>query len=84
MLRADASWPTNVPYSVFALLEGTICPVAFHSPLEMYLFSPRSVNAMMLRVFVVTPELLVTQISTRLIFTPDVRLGSDFMLSSYV
>ncbi|EJW94726.1 hypothetical protein EVA_17165 [gut metagenome] len=36
----------------------------------------------MLRVSVVAPVLLVTQISTRLTVTPEVMVGSCFMFSS--
>ena len=44
--------------------------------------SPKSVKATMLRVLVVLPVLLVTQISTRLICTPVIRLGNFDMPSA--
>ena len=53
-----------------------------HRLFDTRLFSPKSVRAMMLRVFDVTPDLFVTHTSTRLIVMPDVRLGSERIDSS--
>ena len=69
-------------YSLLEALEGTGCPVVAHIGLDTRVFSPRSVRAMMLRVFDVVPVLLVTHTSTRFIFIPEVRLGSERIHSS--
>ena len=82
MSRAVAYWLVKVLYSVLASFDGTGCPVVVHLLLLTLLFSPRSVSAMMLRVFAVLPLLFVTQISTRLIVTPVVRLGNVFIAAS--
>ena len=82
MLRASASCPTSVAYSLLAALAGTGVPPAVHRLLLMLLVSPRSVRATMSRVLDVVPDLLVTQISTRLMVTPVVMLGSVFMPAS--
>ena len=67
---------------MLALLAGTGDPPADHMALLTLAFSPRSVRATMLRVLLVVPVLLVTHISTRLMVTPVVRLGSVFMAAS--
>ena len=67
-----------------AVFAGTGCPVTPHTGLETVVFSPKSVRAMMSRVFDVVPDLFVTQTSTRLIFIPVVRFGSVFMAASYL
>ena len=82
MSRAALLAPVMVSYSVLALLAGTLRPVVAHIGLLTLEFSPRSVRAMMFLVLVVVPLLLVTQISTRLMVTPVVRLGSVRMPSS--
>ena len=76
MLRcAESMRLIRVWYSLLALLPGTSSPVVDQLGFETWLFSPRSVNAMMLRVFDVVAVLLVIHTSTRLIFTPVIRLG---------
>ena len=75
MSRAAAYWVVSVPYSVLAPLPGTFWPVVPQMGLLIVLFSPRSVRAMMLRVFEVVAVLLVTQISTRRISMPVVMFG---------
>ena len=83
MLReAESMRLTSVWYSVLALLLGTRSPVVLHRGFDTRRFSPKSVNATMLRVLLVVAVLLVTHTSTRLIFSPVVRLGSvDMALS---
>ena len=66
---------SRVEYSLLALLLGTLSPVTFQLEFDTLLFSPKSVNATMLRVLAVVAVLFVTHTSTRLIFTPVVRLG---------
>ena len=80
--RAEAYWLTMASYSVLALLDGTVPPAA-HIELESFSVSPRSVSATMLRVLSVEPVLLVTQISTRLMVMPVVRLGNFCIHPSY-
>ena len=82
MLRASPYSFTIEPYSEFAWFEGTVAPDVVQRGFDTLLFSPRSVSAMMLRVLVVVPVLLVTQSSTRLIFTPVVRFGKVRMPAS--
>ena len=82
MSRAPLKEPVIVSYSVLAALDGTVEPVVVHRLLLTLLFSPRSVRAIMFRVFVVVPLLFVTQISTRLMVTPVVRFGSVRMPAS--
>ena len=81
--RAEAYWLTMASYSVLALLDGTCVPPADHIGLESFSVSPRSVSATMLRVLSVEPVLLVTQISTRLMVMPVVRLGNFCIHPSY-
>ena len=76
MSRAAAFVVTIVWYSPFAALCGGCCiPLSPHRGLCSVDDSARSVRAMMLRVFVVTPVTFVTHTSMRLSFTPVVRLG---------
>ena len=82
MSRAAAYCDVMAAYSELAALAGTGCPVTFQRLLDTRLFSPKSVRAMMLRVLDVLPDLFVTHTSTRLIVTPDVRLGSERIDSS--
>ncbi len=70
-------------YSPLALLLGGTLPEPPHSEFDTLLPSPRSVSAMMLRVFDVVPVLFVTQISTRVMLMPLSTLGRCDMLSSY-
>ena len=82
MSRASGNWVTRVWYSVLAALQGTGIPVNVQIGLLTLVFSPRSVRAMMFRVLLVVPVLLVIQISTRFTSTPVVRLGRvDIALS---
>ena len=50
--------------------------------LDQDVFSPKSVSAMMLRVFDALPDLFVTHISMRLMVIPDVTLGKVCMAAS--
>ena len=76
MLRTPGSIFT-VLYSLLASFEGTApVPAPHRSGRLTFWFSPRSVSAMMLRVFCVVPVLFVTHISTRLMVTPVDRFGS--------
>ena len=84
MSRAAAYWFTMAWYSLLAALVGTGCPEVLQMGFDTLAFSPKSVRAMILRVFWVLPVLLVTHISTLPIFTPVVRLGSVFMAASYL
>ena len=83
MLRAATYVLTIAGYSELALLAGTN-PDALHSGLEMWLTSPRSVRATILRVLVVVPVLFVTQTSTRLMLTPLLTVGNEAIHSSYL
>ena len=69
-IRLMSDW-----YSLLALLPGTLSPATDQLGFDTLLFSPRSVNATMFRVLFVLAVLLVTHTSTRLIFTPVIRLG---------
>ena len=76
MLRAaESTRLISVTYSSLALLEGTLSPINDQRLFDTFAFSPKSVKATMLRVLLVVAVLLVTHTSTRLIFTPVVRLG---------
>ena len=82
MLRA-AGWPcTSVWYTVLAALQGTGMSVRVHCGFDTLVFSPRSVSATIFLVLLATPDLLVTQISTRLMVMPVVRFGKVFMAAS--
>ncbi len=85
MSRAAEKTFTMEVYSVLALLLGTSVPPPDHRLLFIIsVGSPRSVSATMLRVSEVTPEVLVTHISTRLILIPEVLLGRVFIHESYL
>ena len=83
MSRAALYVPAMAAYSVFALLLGTDIPVvAQRCVLLTFACSPKSVNATILRVLVVVPVLLVTQISTRPMLIPVFKLGKARMPSA--
>ena len=66
-------------YSVLAEFCGGTSPVPPHIGLDVWRPSPRSVNAMMFRVLLVVPVLLVTHTSTRVMLMPVITFGSDDM-----
>src|SRR5574344_2493901 len=84
MLRAALYVFTIDEYSSLALLLGTVVPDSDHNLLLTAVFSPRSVRAMMFRVLLVVPLLLVTHTSTRLMVTPVVTLGRVVIALSYL
>ena len=73
----------RVLYSLFELLSGSCDAPCVHDVPDTSC-SARSVRAMMLRVLVVVPVLLVTHTSMRLMLMPLAMVGSDFMFWSYV
>ena len=82
MLRASAYWVVRAWYSLFAALAGAGEPLRVHMGLLTWVFSPRSVRATMSRVLLVDPVLLVTQISTRVMLTPERTDGNVFIQAS--
>ena len=84
MFRASAYWLTIEAYSLFEPFEGLGIPLLPQMGLEILVFSPKSVRAMMFLVFSTVSVLLVTHTSSRLISIPVVTLGSVFMAASYL